>query len=150
MKNNYPRQKVSPEVKRKMVETARQFRKEPTRSEHVLWQALRGKKLDGNKFRRQQPISNFVVDFYNSDFRLVIEIDGSIRDNQIEYDQARQEVLEELGLNILRVKADVVEKNLPNVLDEIRKKMEEFKLKAITSPSPFIGEGLGEREENEQ
>ena len=150
MKNNYPRQKVSPEVKRKMVETARQFRKEPTRSEHVLWQALRGKKLDGNKFRRQQPISNFVVDFYNSDFRLVIEIDGSIHDNQIEYDQARQEVLEELGLNILRVKADVVEKNLPAVLDEIHKKIAELKLKTNAFPSPFIGEGSGVREVDEQ
>lgn len=55
MKNDFPRVKVSSEIKRKTVETARQFRKEPTRSEHILWQALRGKKLDGIKFRRQQP-----------------------------------------------------------------------------------------------
>ncbi len=141
MKNDFPRQKVSPEIKRKMVETARQFRKEPTKSEHLLWQALRGKQLDGIKFRRQQPIGNFVVDFYNSEYRLVIEIDGSVHDDQVEYDLARQNVLEELGLNILRIKADAVEKNLLTVLAEIRRKIEELKLKANTFPSPFIGEG---------
>ena len=147
MKNNFPRQKVSPEIKRKMVETARQFRKEPTKSEHLLWQVLRGKKLDGIKFRRQQPIGNFVVDFYNSTYRLVIEIDGSIHDSQIEYDQARQSILEALGLNVFRIKAEAVEKHLPMVIEEIRGKIEELKLKMNTFPSPFIGEGLGEWED---
>ena len=145
MKNNFPRQKVSREIKRKMVETARQFRKEPTKSEHILWQALRGKKLDGIKFRRQQPIGNFVVDFYNSVYRLVIEVDGSIHDNQGEADQVRQEILEEMGLNILRVNAEAVERNLPQVLGEIRKKI--AGLKENESPSPLIGEGLGVRED---
>jgi very-short-patch-repair endonuclease len=141
MKNNFPRQKVPPEIKRKMVETARQFRKEPTKSEYLLWQALRGKQLDGIKFRRQQPIGNFIVDFYNSEYRLVIEIDGSVHDDQVEYDLARQNVLEELGPNILRIKAEAVEKNLLTVLAEIRKKIEELRLKANTVSSPFIGEG---------
>jgi very-short-patch-repair endonuclease len=53
MKNDFPRLVVSPEIKRKMIEVAREFRKEPTRSETVLWDALRGKRLDGIKFRRQ-------------------------------------------------------------------------------------------------
>lgn len=150
MKNDFPRQKVPPEVKRKMVETARQFRKEPTKSEHLLWQALRGKKLDGIKFRRQQPIGKFVVDFYSSAYRLVIEIDGSVHDNQVEYDQTRQNILEELGLNLLRIKAETVEKSLPTVLDEIRGKIEELKLPVTGFPSPMNGEGLGVRETDEQ
>ena len=141
MKNDFPRIVVSPETKRKMVETARQFRKEPTKSEHILWQALRGKKMNGIKFRRQQPIGNFVVDFYNSTYRLVVEVDGSVHDDQVEFDQARQVALEELGLNIMRVNAEIVEKNLPLVLGEICKKIEELKLKAGSFPSPFIGEG---------
>ena len=141
MKNDFPRIVVSPETKRKMVETARQFRKEPTKSEHILWQALRGRKMNGIKFRRQQPIGNFVVDFYNSTYRLVVEVDGSVHDDQVEFDQARQVALEELGLNIMRVNAEIVEKNLPLVLGEIRKKIEELKLKAGSFPSPFIGEG---------
>src|SRR5688572_3082540 len=98
MKNNFLRLDVSPEIQRRMIEIARQFRKEPTKSENILWQALRGKKLDGHKFRRQQPIGNFIVDFYNSPYRLIVEVDGSVHDNQVELDQARQEVLEQLGL----------------------------------------------------
>lgn len=143
VKNNFPRLDVSPELQRKMIEIARQFRKQPTKSEKILWQALRGKKLDGHKFRRQQPIGSFIVDFYNSPYRLVVEVDGSVHDNQIELDQARQEILELIGLNILRVSAEEVEKNLPSVLNKIRSKISELKLKENKSPSPHVGEGLG-------
>ncbi len=148
MKNDFPRLEVSPEVRRKMLEIAREFRKEPTQSENILWQALRGKKLDGIKFRRQQPIGYFVVDFYDSVYRLVLEVDGAVHDNQVEADRARQDILEILGLNVLRIKAEVVEKNLPVALDTIRAKIRELKINANESPSPFLGEGLGEREVN--
>jgi very-short-patch-repair endonuclease len=146
MKNDFPRIVVPPEIRRKMVEIAREFRKEPTKSEAMLWEALRGKKLDGIKFRRQQPVGYFVVDFYNSVYRLVVEVDGPIHDNQVEADRARQDILEILGLNVLRVKSETVEKNLPHALNEICVKIEEIKIKANESPSPFLGEGLGERE----
>lgn len=92
-----------------MMKVAREFRKEPTKSEAILWQALRGKKLDGIKFRRQQPMRPLIVDFYNSVYRLVAEIDGSIHDSQFEADKNRQGALEELGLNVLRLRADFVE-----------------------------------------
>jgi len=150
MKNDFPRVKTSPEIKRKMVETARQFRKEPTRSEYILWQALRGKKLNGIKFRRQQPIGNFVVDFYNSVYRLVVEVDGSVHNKQLELDRSRQDTLEQLGLNVLRVRAEDVEKNLPFVLAQICSKITELGTKAGEFPSPFIREGPGKREENDK
>jgi adenine-specific DNA-methyltransferase len=146
MKNDFPRIVVSPEIRRKMVEIAREFRKEPTKSEAILLEALRGKKLDGIKFRRQQPVGYFVIDFYNSVYRLVVEVDGPIHDNQVEADRARQDILEILGLNVLRVKSETVEKNLPRALNEIRAKIEELKIKANESPSPALREGLGERE----
>lgn len=145
MTSDFPRLEVSPELRRKMVEIARQFRKEPTRSEAILWQALRGKKLDGVKFRRQQPIGNFIVDFYNSVYRLVVEVDGSVHDSQVELDRERQTILEQLGLNVLRVKSEDVEKNLPSVLEAVRSRINELKMKASKSPSPLVGEGLGER-----
>lgn len=113
MKDEFARLRVSPEVRRKMLEIAREFRKEPTKSESILWQALRGKKLDGIKFRRQQPVGYFIVDFYNSVYRLVVEVDGSVHDTQVELDLARQDILEQLGFNILRVKAEEVEKIYP-------------------------------------
>ena len=109
MKENHPRLQDNPPLRRKMTENAREFRKEPTKSEAILWQALRGKKLDGIKFRRQQPMRPLIVDFYNSVYRLVAEIDGSIHDSQFEADKNRQRALEELGLNVLRLRADFVE-----------------------------------------
>lgn len=149
MKDEFARLRVSPEVRRKMLEIARGFRKEPTKSEAILWQALRGKKLDGIKFRRQQPVGYFIVDFYNSVYRLVVEVDGSVHDTQVKLDVARQDILEQLGFNILRVKAEEVEKHLPSVLEKIRSKIKTLKLNTHKSPSPFFGEGLGERLELE-
>ena len=139
MKNDFPKIVVSPEVRRKTVEIAREFRKTPTRSESVLWEALRGKKLDGIKFRRQQSVGYFVVDFYNSEYRLVVEVDGLIHEFQQEADNSRQQILEELGLNVLRIKAEVVEKNLPMTLNLIRDRIQQIQ----NSPSPFMGEGRG-------
>src|SRR5258706_2705837 len=140
MKNNFPRIYVLPKIKRKMIEIAREFRKEPTEGEKILWGTLRGKKLDGIKFRRQQPVGYFIVDFYASAFRLVVEVDGAIHDQQVEADKARQDILEELGLNVLRIKTEVPERNLPIALDMIRKRIEEIKQNI---PSPFMGEGQG-------
>jgi very-short-patch-repair endonuclease len=139
MKNDFPRLVISSEIRRKMLEIAREFRKEPTKSEAILWQGLRGKQLDGIKFRRQQPIGSFVVDFYDSAYRLVIEIDGSVHDQQVEIDRARQDILEALGLNILRIKAETVEGNLPIALNMIRSKI--AKLKSSEYPLPFWERG---------
>jgi len=144
MKNDCPRIEISFELRRKMTEIAREFRKEPTKSEAILWEALRGKKLDGIKFRRQQPIGYFVVDFYNSVYRLVVEVDGPIHELQQEADMARQGILEELGLVVLRIKSEVVEKNLPAALDLIRNAIQEIKQNNNQKiPSPIKGEGKG-------
>jgi very-short-patch-repair endonuclease len=142
MKNNFPRIAVPPEIRRKMVEIAREFRKEPTLSENILWNALRGKKLDGIKFRRQQPVGYFVVDFYNSAHRLVVEIDGPIHQSQKEVDQARQDILEILGLVVLRIDSEIVETNLPKALSMIQSSIRTISQnqKQII-PSPVLGEG---------
>src|SRR5688572_274129 len=121
MKKDFPRIYVSPEIRRKMIEIARVFRKNPTKGEKILWSALRGKKLDGIKFRRKQPIRYFVVNFYSSVYRLVVEVDGPIHELQKEADAARQDILEQLGLVVLRIKSEVAEKNLPAALETIHK-----------------------------
>jgi len=144
IKNEFPRIYVSPEVRRKMLEIARQFRKESTKGEKILWEALRGKKLDGIKFRRQQPVGYFVVDFYNSVNRLVVEVDGPIHEIQKEADEARQRILEELGLAVFRIKSEVVEDNLPMALALIRDEIRRLGFKNSQGiPSPFMGEGEG-------
>jgi adenine-specific DNA-methyltransferase len=103
-----------------MVALARQFRKEPTLSEALLWQHLRRKQLDGYKFRRQQPIGPFVVDFYCAPARLVVEVDGPIHEHQRAADVRRQELLESLGLRFVRVTAHQVETDRAAVLAAIR------------------------------
>jgi len=144
MKNDFPRIHVSPEIRRKMVEIAREFRKEPTQGEKILWESLRGKKLDGIKFRRQQPVGYFVVDFYSSVYRLVVEVDGPIHELQKEADRARQEVLETLGLVVLRIKSEVIENNLSRALNLIRDVIRTINQNKIQDiHSPFMGEGKG-------
>lgn len=144
MKNGFSRINVPSSVRRKMVEIAREFRKEPTKGEKILWEAWRGKKLDGIKFRRQQPVGYFVVDFYNSIYRLVVAVDGPIHEFQKEADQARQNNLESLGLVVLRIKSEIVEKNLPFALELIRNAVRNLSQNNNQNmPSPFVGEGSG-------
>jgi very-short-patch-repair endonuclease len=111
---------ISPALKQKMTEVARQFRKEPTTSEEILWQAIRARKLDGRRFRRQQPIGVFVVDFYCSAEKLIVEVDGAIHELQREHDQQRQELLESLGLKMVRVTSKQVETDIDSALALIR------------------------------
>ena len=116
----YPRWEISESLRRKMVEVARHFRKMPTPSEAVLWNELRGKKLEGIKFRRQQPVGPFIVDFYAPACRLILEVDGPIHETQKTADRERQEHLEMLDLRFVRLSADLVEQNLPAALASIR------------------------------
>jgi very-short-patch-repair endonuclease len=139
-KDDFPRIHVSSEIRRKMLEIAREFRKAPTKGEKILWEALRGKKLDGVKFRRQQPVGYFVVDFYNSAYRLVVEVDGPVHELQKEADKVRQEILEELGLVVLRINSEVVENNLPMALALVRNAIQKINQ---NTPSPLMGEGKG-------
>jgi very-short-patch-repair endonuclease len=114
------RWKIPPELKVKMHELAAQLRKERTPSEDILWQALRNRQLEGRKFRRQNPIGAFVVDFYCSEEQLAVEVDGLIHETQREADKLRQEIIESLGVRFVRVTAEQVERDLPGVLAEIR------------------------------
>ena len=129
--------KISEELRQRMVEIARQFRKDPTPSEAILWGALRGKQLDGVKFRRQQSIGPFVVDFYAPTQRLIVEVDGPIHDFQQQQDAERQQLLESLGLRFVRVSARLVEADLSRALNLIRAAF----LPHPLTPSPLVGEG---------
>lgn len=111
---------VSPALHKRATEIARRFRKEHTPSEAILWNAVRRKQLDGRRFRRQQPIGPFVVDFFCPSERLVVEVDGPIHDAQIELDRERQRLLESLGLRFVRLTAAQVETNLLSALGAIK------------------------------
>ena len=105
----------------KYVIAARELRQEETEAEKALWEALRGKRLNGLKFRRQHPYEHFILDFFCVEHQLVVELDGSVHDlpDQAEYDEERAKFLTEHGLKIVRFKNDEVEKNLRDVLRKI-------------------------------
>jgi very-short-patch-repair endonuclease len=122
-------------LRRRMVEVARQFRKEPTRGEAMLWRELRRRGLNGRKVRRQQPIGPFIVDFFVPAFRLVIEVDGPIHQSQQEADRQRQELLESLGLRILRLPNADVENDPSSAVARVRASIEQPTQRTSAEPS---------------
>ncbi len=106
------------------VEFAREQRRAPTPGEELLWSALRGQAL-GVRFRRQQPIGEFVLDFYCAAARLAVEVDGSSHERREGYDRWRDEQLARLGLRVLRVREEVVREDLEGALEVIRRALGE-------------------------
>jgi len=102
------------------------LRKNLTPAEAFLWNELKGKKLEGRKFRRQHSIDNFIVDFYCPSEKLIVELDGQVHLNSAaeEKDRKREEILESLGFTMVRFENKMVFENLESVLKEI---MDNFK-----------------------
>lgn len=94
-------------VTKAKLERAKELRREMTPAEKLLWQEVRANKL-GVRFRRQQVIQGFIVDFYCHQAGLVIEVDGDVHDLQKEEDERREKVLSEMGLRIVRFQNDEV------------------------------------------
>jgi very-short-patch-repair endonuclease len=90
-----------------------------TRSEAVLWSALRGKRL-GVVFRRQVAVDRYIVDFFAPEFGLAVEVDGGWYLGRIAADAKRDARLARLGVRVLRVGAEEVLAELPVVLGRIR------------------------------
>ena len=92
---------------------ARQLRRTMTLPEVLLWRQLR-QRPGGMKFRRQHPVGPFVLDFYCDDLRLAIEVDGEAhnRGNRPERDENRDRWLREHGIEVLRIAASDVLKDM--------------------------------------
>jgi len=101
-------------------ERALQFRREQTPTEKLLWEKLRANRLDDLHFRRQQVIDGFIADFYCHRAGLVVEVDGAVHESQTGYDEARDAVLRQRGLTVLRIPAERLMSSIPQVLEEIR------------------------------
>ena len=92
---------------------ARRLRRRMTVAEKILWKALRDRRFQSLKFRRQVPLGSFVADFLCSQHRLIIEVDGDSHTDRKEYDEWRTERLNEQNYIILRVSNEEVMNNLP-------------------------------------
>jgi very-short-patch-repair endonuclease len=107
-----------------IIAAARQLRQHLTPAEKILWEALRKRQLNGLKFRCQHPVESFIVDFYCPQHRLIIEVDGDVHDQQVEYDAARTESLNHLGYRMMRFRNREVISNLGQVLQQIAEVIE--------------------------
>ena len=81
---------------------SRELRNNLTDAEKKIWQQLRLRNLEGNKFRRQHPIGNFIVDFVCIEKKLIVELDGGQHQLRQDYDSKRTDYLEGKGYKVLR------------------------------------------------
>ena len=97
---------------------AKDMRADATKAENILWQALRGRKLGGLKFRRQIPLEGYILDFVCFEARLIIEVDGGQHSGSAR-DARRDAALAEAGFQTLRVWNDDVLTSLDGVCTHI-------------------------------
>ncbi|HRN43009.1 MAG TPA: endonuclease domain-containing protein [Vicingus sp.] len=97
---------------------ARNHRNDSTKSEIILWQELKGKKILGYKFLRQKPIGNYIVDFFCNKLKLAKELDGYTHqfDDVIVKDEKKELYLNSIGITVLRFNDNDVINDMNNVL----------------------------------
>jgi len=99
----------------------RRIRNEMPRCEVILWSRLKGKQLEGFKFRRQYSVGKYILDFYCPELKLGIELDGDSHfgDGAEQRDCERQHFIESGGIRVLRYNNIDVIQNLDGVINSI-------------------------------
>ncbi len=119
---------VSEGLRQVAVAQSRELRKIQTIAEKTLWDQLKEKKFCELKVRRQHPVfyednfrtSFFIADFYIYSKKLIIEVDGEIHKHRNVYDSKRDQILRNLGYNIIHIRNDEIFSDIKNVLSELR------------------------------
>ena len=120
--------KIETNLKRRnKIAIAKNLRVNSTDTEKYLWKYLRGRQLEGIKFRRQHSVGKYIVDFINLESKIIIEVDGG-QHLENKKDKLRDRWLEEQGYEVLRFWDNEVLKNIEGVMESIRMK--------LCSPSP--------------
>lgn len=125
------RDKAKPEKKK----FARVLRSGATHAERVLWDYLRDENL-GVKFRRQSIIRGYIADFYSPKVHIVVEVDGPIHNGRGQYDEKRDAVMKEIGIETLRFSNFEVLNEMETVISTIRNRIQARLTERIT---PFHG-----------
>ncbi|MDR0250994.1 MAG: elongation factor P maturation arginine rhamnosyltransferase EarP [Burkholderiales bacterium] len=124
-----------------LIQRARELRKQQTPHEHALWQQLRAKRFSDYKFRRQQPLGRFVVDFVCFPQRLIVELDGGQHADVSEYDAQRDAWLKQEGFRVLRFWNNEWAIQQEAVLETIWRALQE----PPPLPQPLSRKGRGEQ-----
>ncbi len=106
-----------------LITRARDARKNPTEPEKRLWHALKTWQLQKHKFRRQEIIGNYIVDYACYKKHLILEIDGESHAFSSDYDARRTAYLKKLGLRVLRFWNNEVMENFDGVLQRIAEEL---------------------------
>ncbi len=140
-------QTANPHSYKILKDHAASNRNQPTEAEEILWTQLSGKKLGGYKFRRQHVIQESIVDFVCIGKKLVIEVDGGYHNqpDQIEFDKARTDLLNNLGYKVIRFTNQEVIGGIDGVLNAISLELAQRPTlpKVGASEAPFGGVGAG-------
>ena len=120
-----------------MTARAKRLRRKSTDAERKLWRHVRNRELGGHRFRRQQPLGPYIVDFVCLDSKLVVEVDGGQHIERVGSDDRRTRWLESQGFRVLRFWNNQVLTETEEVALAI--------MVALTEeiPSPSDGRGLG-------
>lgn len=102
-----------------LYQRARGLRREMTPAEIILWKVLRDRRLTGFKFRRQQPVGQYIADFFCAAARLIVELDGDSHAGREVEDAVRQAALESLGYRVMRFINPQVYEDPDTVLEAI-------------------------------
>jgi very-short-patch-repair endonuclease len=105
----------------KLTPVSKNLRKQATDTEQLLWRYLRAKHFGGLKFRRQQPIGIFIVDFVCFEKRIIIELDGGQHalPEEMKNDNRRDQWFESQGYQVLRFWDNEVLTDIRGVLEVI-------------------------------
>ncbi len=108
----------------KLTALARSNRKTPTPAEQKIWyEVLSHRQFASYKFLRQKPINRYIVDFYCSTLRLVIEIDGDSHAESLKYDIERTQILQHYGLTVIRYSNHDVMHNISGVYEDLARQI---------------------------
>jgi very-short-patch-repair endonuclease len=139
---NLPYSYPSPES----IDRARELRSSASVPEQILWKRLRNRQLSGLKFRRQQPLGVYTIDFYCAELQLAIEIDGIDHNRRVDADAARDAWIMQQGVRVVRIPASDVIRDVAAVLDAILRAADAARPypTAGEEPSPYpLPEGEG-------
>jgi len=106
-------------IKRSKQELAKCYRREMTTAEEYFWEHVRRRRFPGLRFRRQQVVDGFILDFYCAKLKIAIEIDGDIHDRKKQYDDKRTGLLKRRGIIVMRFSNEEVLCNINAVLNRI-------------------------------
>ena len=122
----------------KSADRARSLRRALTPAELTLWTRIRGRRLGGFKFARQEPIVRYYVDFVCRERRLIVELDGGQQADSTQ-DGHRDRALCALGYRVIRIWNNDVIENLDGVLETLLSELEKSPLTPALSPQAGRG-----------